>query len=495
MPLVVVPIEIEPVILEEDDDEVEPIDEVSYFATLDTSTTLEMTLDHNLLHPAEIAAKFQNEHHEDSHVGGSDEQILKDLRKSVFSVPLLHQKDVDRHFNDLDRMVFPLVHKILSISDAYFAKVMQILIKVAAGNTYGKNIYEREGAPKTKCKNTYKEHEIKFLGDSYTYFRLFAVASSYKKSDKNYQNITKAMGHCDFIRGVYEELLHDFVADTKLYTDLHWLAVKAKQEQRTEDYHRFSTLIQDIDTKLGTDKSSFYVAREAASVYKKYVVSRAAIIAPYLRSVYSTAKSTSKNAHQMLDNFQNGTMGLVRAVSCYSIRRPASFASVAKWWIKQMMLLSIKEDANFVKLPISTWQTYTQLERIKNKTGLSDDDTAGIAKAAGISVKKVKSIYDTVKITQVYSLNKTYDSEEKLTLEDIVTNDDKLGSLPPGSDLSELLRDYCEVAELSAEEIKVLALRYGMIDIIPRTPVEEISVLKEATLQNLAAIGFHYKFA
>ena len=80
-----------------------------------------------------------------------------------------------------------------------------------------------------------------------------------------------------------------------------------------------------------------------------------------------------------------------------------------------MMLLSIKEDTNFVKLPVSTWQSYTQLEKAKSKIGAQDEDIDAIAKAANISPKKAKAVYDTVKTAQVYSLNRTYDQDEKLS--------------------------------------------------------------------------------
>ena len=193
----------------------------------------------------------------------------------------------------------------------------------------------------------------------------------------------------------------------------------------------------------------------------------------------------------MLDNFQNGSIGLIRAISCYSTKRKACFASVAKYWIKQMMLLSITEDANFVKLPVSTWQTYTQLEKAKLKSGLSDDCIDEIAKAAKKPLKKAKAVYYTVKIAQVYSLNRTYDIDEKLTLEDIMTNEDRLGGFV--DPFINLLREYCDAASLSLIELKILAVRHGMIDLIPLKEIDQKECLKEIISQNLANLGYNYK--
>jgi len=452
------------------------------------------------LHPAEVAARYQPS--QKGPVGGSDEQILKDLRKLVFSVPLLHQEEVAKLFNQIDQCVFPTVYSILDTSMIYFEEVIQVLIKVAAGNTYGKNIYEKGGheePPKrTDLRGTYKPHEIKFLKNSYNLYRLFAHNFTKEKNpdyDKTLAVTTeKAMTESQFIRGVYEDILSDFVNYTKHYDELHWLALQAKLKDDHDEYHRLTSIVILIDEKLKLNKSGYYIARESRRIYYKYMELRAQIITPYLRSVYSTAKKTAKNSHQMLDNFQNGSIGLMRAVSCYSVKRLASFASVAKWWIKQMMLLAIKEDANFVKLPVSTWQAYTQLEKARQAAlNIAEDNIEAIAKAAKMPLKKAKTVYHTVKIAQVYSLNRTYDSEEKLTLEDIMTNEDRLGGVV--DPFTTLLREYCDDSDLSNKELKVMALRHGMVDLIAHKEVNPDEGATEALVQNLALLGYNYKLA
>ena len=448
------------------------------------------------LHPAEVAARYQDESTHRGPVGGSDEQILKDLRKLVFSVPLLHQEEVFRLFVQIDQCVFPTVYSILEASGVYFEEVIQVVIKVSAGNTYGKNIYEKEDQdktqPKPEYKGTFKSHEIDFLKNCYNFFRLFSANQDKPKFDRSLGTVEEAMGECAFIRGVYEDIIKDFVENTRHYDRLHWMALSAKLSGDLDEHHRIIEIIQTLDKRLKLNKSGFYIAREARRIYNRYTELRSQIIAPYLRSVYSAAKNTARNPHQMLDNFQNGSIGLMRAVSCYSTKRPASFASVAKWWIKQMMLLSIKEDANFVKLPVSTWQAFTQLEKARAKIGVGDENIEAIAKAAKMQTKKAKAVYHTIKIAQVYSLNRTYDSDEKLTLEDIMTNENRLGGQPDVQ--STLLRDYCEEADLTDSEIKVLALRHGMLDLVNTDREEDEASLKEAVIQNLALLGFNYQF-
>jgi RNA polymerase sigma factor (sigma-70 family) len=448
------------------------------------------------LHPAEIAARTRIDPEYRGPVGGSDEQILRDLRRLVFSVPLLPQKEVHRLFLEIDAAVFPMVYAILELSEVYLESLYQVVVKVAAGNTYGKNIYEREDLSedekenaKQQSRGTFKDHEVRFLRNSYDTFRLFAESGPKKKP--SVREIDEAVKKCAFIRGVYEDILRDFVEKTAYYEELHWVALNAKLAGRADEHHRLVELIRELDKKLLFQRSAFAVARDAAKVHADYTRKRAIIIEPYLRTVYSAARSTARNAHQMLDNFQNGSLGLMRAVSCYSTIRSASFASVAKWWIKQMILLSIKEDANFVKLPVSTWQAYTQLEKAKAKIGADDENIDKIATAAKMSIKKAKSVYHTIRIAQVYSLNRTYDSEEKLTLEDIMTDEDKIGN--EGEDFTALLVEYCDKADLTHQELQVLALRHGMLDLVPNREIDLKTRTTEALTQNLAALGFNFK--
>jgi len=487
--------------LDKEDDLISDTDEIALFAGLNSVDEVlyddvEYQEDLENLHPAEVAARYQSTIK--GPVGGSDEQILKDLRKLVFSVPLLHQDEVSKLFDQIDKCIFPTVFTILEGSMTSFEEILQIIIKVAAGNTYGKNIYEKteehreeEENRETESRGTYKDHEIEFLTKSYEIFRIYAINSTPETHMKSKYDIKNAMLQCNFIRGVYEDVLNSFVVSTENYESLHWKALSTKINNDLNSHHKIISDISLIDKNSRLNRSAFYISRESKRIYKKYMELRAMIITPYLRSVYSTAKSTARNSHQMLDNFQNGSIGLMRAVSCYSTKRKACFASVAKFWIKQMMLLSIKEDANFVKLPVSTWQAYTQLEKAKIKAGISDENIAEIAKAAKMPFKKAKTVYYTVKIAQVYSLNRTYDADEKLTLEDIMTNEDRLGGFV--DPFINTLRDYCDSANLTDIELKIIALRHGMLDLIPPKNIDCAESLKEAVIQNLATLGYNYR--
>lgn len=443
----------------------------------DSSFVLESQKDWVASHPAEIAAaKIKKSSGRGK--GGGEEQLIRDLRKDIFTIPLLEQDKLLPLFDNLDEIIHGTINSILSSSMEMRGKIVNIMVKVAAGNTYNKNIYEKEVSSLEKRPNsTYKDHEIDFMNRCYNFLRDVGNADCLKEQFASPQ----------FIRGVYEEVLEEFLEKTKGYSNSHHLALQAKINGDGELHIKYLSECAAIENELKfRDNKAYSIIRDAEQAHNKYISIRSVIIAPYLRSVFSLAKNLGKNVHQILDNFQNGSMGLIRAVSCYSTIRPTAFASVAKGWIKQMMLLSIKEEANFVKLPIATWQSYTSMEKVRQKEGIEIEDYEGIARVNKAALSKVKNVYEAVKLSQVFSINKTYDQNEKLTLEDVIPDEkeDEYDIM-----LSDL-RDYIDKANLNKVEKKVLALTQGIADIITNNVIKEEDVEKERLIQSARKIGF-----
>lgn len=430
-------------------------------------------------HPAEIAASKIRKYNSSS----NEAQEIVNLRKDIFTIPLLEQPELLPMFGQLDEIVVGIVTRIINSSDLMRSRILDIIVKVAAGNTYNKNIYEKEESSLEKRPRvTYKDHEILFMTKCYDYLKHIETT----------EEIQDHLNKPQFIRGVYEEILEEFVTLTKGYIKNHHLCFQARLSGDMEKSIKHLSECAMIENKLQFRNAMAYsIIRDAENSLSKYIEIRSVIIAPYLRSVYSLATKLGKNVQQVLDNFQNGSMGLIRAVSCYSTNRPASFSSVAKGWIKQMMLLSIKEEANFVKLPIATWQAFTAMERVRVKAGLEIEDYEGIAKVNNTTLDKTKSIYEAVKLSQVFSIHKTYDQNEKLTLEDVIPN----AVQDSDEEMSDDLRDYIAKADLNPIERKVMALIHGIADIIDiKENHDSLDIEKERCTQLARRIGFQVTF-
>lgn len=105
--------------------------------------------------------------------------------------------------------------------------------------------------------------------------------------------------------------------------------------------------------------------------------------------------------------FQNGSFGLLRAVSSYDHVSNARFVGHARWWIRQSMLLYLKEDSNIIRVSSNTWQHYAKLEdvRRKHESQHGPIDNESLSKVSGYSKAHVDAIYSMVRASQVRSLD------------------------------------------------------------------------------------------
>lgn len=142
----------------------------------------------------------------------------------------------------------------------------------------------------------------------------------------------------------------------------------------------------------------------------------------YSRVILKLAKGQAVSEDHSLDCFQNGSFGLLRAVSSYDHVSNARFVGHARWWIRQTMLLHLKEHSNIIRVSSNTWQHYAKLEDIKRKHESKHGpmDAQSLAKASGYSKSHVESIYSTVRASQVRSLDYPIKPDGSTTLSNFV---------------------------------------------------------------------------
>ena len=397
--------------------------------------------------------------------------LIEKLRTEVFDIPLLKQDKIFQLFVKADKTISPVVHLLLINSEIVRSHVYGTMLKVASSNTYGRNIFEKGGPDKElaeaekKAKPILKKVEVEFLERAFGFMWACAREEKFK--------IPPAFEKAMFIRGIYEECINLFLDNVKGYKELNnqasRLIIERSYEPKLIDqYATILKKLRDTEKKIGIGDTNIYgLILMTEEVIQKFSALKEQILNPYLRIVYSTAKKCSKTKDQLLDNFQNGTLGLLRAVSCYSTKRPTTFSAVAKWWIRQMILLTIKEDANFVKLPISTWQAYTVLEKARAKLESQGKDTEKeLSDLTKMPISKIRNVYDSVKVSQVYSLNRTFDDEDKLNLTGVLIDKDATAE----DAIEEKVKSVFEIMkDIPKEVIISISLLYGAVDALPQT--------------------------
>ncbi len=183
------------------------------------------------------------------------------------------------------------------------------------------------------------------------------------------------------------------------------------------------------------------------------------------RLVISVAKKYIGRGVSFLDLIQEGNIGLIRAANKFNYRLGHKFSTYATWWIRQAVTRAIADQSRTIRVPVHMGDQINRLLRVSHRLTQElgrEPNSEELAQALEIPTQKAEQMITFAR--RPLSLDMPTDDEEESVLGDFIED---AGAVAPAEVVNtSMLRDVLQeiLQELPPREVRVLQLRYGLVD-------------------------------
>ena len=222
---------------------------------------------------------------------------------------------------------------------------------------------------------------------------------------------------------------------------------------------------KDARETLAADKVAQKERERLEQLVDDGMAAREHLINANSRLVISVAKKYIGRGVPFLDLIQEGNIGLIRAAKKFDWRRGHKFSTYATWWIRQAVTRAIADQGRTIRVPVHMGDQINRLLRASHQLTQElgrDPTVAELAEALNVTVRKAEQMIQVAR--RPISLETPTDDEEESVLGDFIPDEDS--PAPAEVVTSQMLREQLSdiLSTLPPREVRILQLRYGLLD-------------------------------
>ncbi|HEY3341226.1 MAG TPA: sigma-70 family RNA polymerase sigma factor, partial [Anaerolineae bacterium] len=222
---------------------------------------------------------------------------------------------------------------------------------------------------------------------------------------------------------------------------------------------------KDARENLAEDKVAAKDNERLQELAEDGMAAREHLINANSRLVISVAKKYIGRGVPFLDLIQEGNIGLIRAAKKFDWRRGHKFSTYATWWIRQAVTRAIADQGRTIRVPVHMGDQINRLLRASHQLTQElgrDPTVAELAEALNVTVRKAEQMIQVAR--RPISLETPTDDEEESVLGDFIPDEDS--PAPVEIVTSQMLREQLSdiLSTLPPREVRILQLRYGLLD-------------------------------
>lgn len=301
-----------------------------------------------------------------------------------------------------------------------------------------------------------------------------------------------------------EDLMEQEYPDDEFESDDNETNSKNSNESPYYDSDSVRQYLKEIaQYDVLSDEEEFEIANKYAKT--KDIALREKLVNHNLRLVVSIAKHYNTNMLGLMDLIQFGNLGLITAVERFDPSLGFKLSTYATWWIKQSIIRGLGNEGRTIRMPIHAVEqaiknrnSKIELERTLGRSCTEEELVKYINDNKLFVSKQITSmdiptlrLYENAfdgNIVSLYTPVGSEDGRDDSFLCDFIPSDEPSPEdVAMKNALKDIMNDVVNNCLKSEKEIRVIRLRYGLDDGIPRT-LEQVSKYFGVTRERIRQI-------